>query len=236
LDVPRVSGEWSCRLAEYTLYNQDVKIYTRTGDSGDTGLFDGTRVPKSDPRVAAYGDVDELNAWLGLARAELPDSPRRSADGAPADSSRRSAEGAPADLSRRSAEGAKAEIAPMLDRIQRDLFALGARLADPGRKIAERVTKAAVTAEDISRLESWIDLLESELPPLRRFILAGGSRAGAALHVARTICRRAERSMVSLGAEAFESDLLVYVNRLSDLLFVMARAVNRRAGAAETEW
>jgi cob(I)alamin adenosyltransferase len=200
--VPRVSGECSCRLVEYTLYNQDVKIYTRTGDSGDTGLFDGTRVAKSDPRVAAYGDVDELNAWLGFTRAELADP----------------------------------QIAPMLEQIQRDLFALGARLADPARRIAERVTKAAVTAEDISRLESWIDLLESELPPLRRFILAGGSRAGAALHVARTICRRAERSMVSLGADAFESDLLVYVNRLSDLLFVMARAVNRRAGAAETEW
>ncbi len=191
-----------------------MKIYTRTGDGGDTGLFDGTRVAKSDPRVAAYGDVDELNAWLGLARAELADSPRRSAGGAKAD----------------------AQLAPMLEQIQRDLFALGARLADPARKISGRVTKAAVTAEDISRLENWIDLLESELPPLGRFILAGGCRAGAALHVARTICRRGERSMVALGGDAFESDLLIYINRLSDLLFVMARAVNRRAGAAETEW
>ena len=179
-----------------------MKIYTRTGDGGDTGLFDGTRVAKSDPRVAAYGDVDELNAWLGLARAEL------------------------ADL----------QLEPMLEQIQRDLFALGARLADPARKISGRVTKAAVTAEDISRLENWIDLLESELPPLGRFILAGGCRAGAALHVARTVCRRAERSMVALGGDAFESDLLIYINRLSDLLFVMARAVNRRAAAAETEW
>jgi len=212
--VPRVSGECSCRLVEYTLYNQDVKIYTRTGDGGDTGLFDGTRVAKSDPRVAAYGDVDELNAWLGLARVELADLSRRSAGGAKAD----------------------AQLAPMLEQIQRDLFALGARLADPARKIAGRVTKTAVTAEDISRLEGWIDLLESELPPLRRFILADGCRAGASLHVARTICRRAERSMVSLGSDAFESDLLIYINRLSDLLFVMARAVNRRAGAAETEW
>jgi cob(I)alamin adenosyltransferase len=203
-----------------------VKIYTRTGDGGDTGLFDGTRVPKSDPRVAAYGDVDELNAWLGLARAEVADVSRRSAGGAAADSSRQSAGGAAAD----------AQLAPMLEQIQRDLFALGARLADPAGKIAGRVTKATVTAEDISRLEGWIDLFESELPPLRRFILAGGCRAGAALHVARTICRRAERSMVSLGGDAFESDLLIYVNRLSDLLFVMARAVNRRAGAAETEW
>ena len=183
-------------------HNQDVKIYTRTGDGGDTGLFDGTRVAKCDPRVGAYGDVDELNAWLGFVRAGL----------------------------------AETELTAMLEHIQRDLFALGARLADPAKKIAGRVTKAAVTLEDISRLEGWIDRLESELPPLRRFILAGGSPGGAALHVARTICRRAERAMVSLGRNAFEPELLVYVNRLSDLLFVMARAANHRAGAAETEW
>jgi cob(I)alamin adenosyltransferase len=179
-----------------------VKIYTRTGDSGDTGLFDGTRVAKSDPRVSAYGDIDELNAGLGLARASAVDD----------------------------------QISSMLEQIQRDLFALGARLADPAKKIAGRVTKAAVTPDDIARLEGWIDQLESELPPLRRFILAGGSPGGAALHVARTVCRRAERAMVGLGADAFEPELLVYVNRLSDLLFVMARAVNQRAGATETEW
>ena len=179
-----------------------MKIYTRTGDGGDTGLFDGTRVSKADPRVATYGDVDELNAWLGLVRAA----------------------------------GADDEIGGMLEQIQRDLFALGARLADPARRIAERVTKAAVGSDDITRLEGWIDHLEAELPPLRRFILAGGSDAGASLHVARTVCRRAERAMVALGADAFEPELLVYVNRLSDLLFVMARAVNRRAGVAETEW
>lgn len=179
-----------------------MKIYTRTGDSGDTGLFDGTRVAKSDPRVSAYGDIDELNAWLGLARAS----------------------------------GLDDEISGMLEQVQRDLFALGARLADPSRKIAGRVTKAAVTADDIARLEGWIDALETGLPPLRRFILAGGSPAGAAVHVARTVCRRAERAMVGLGADAFEPELLIYVNRLSDLLFVMARAVNHRAGVAETEW
>jgi len=182
--------------------NQDVKIYTRTGDGGDTGLFDGTRVAKCDPRVGAYGDVDELNAWLGFVRVGLTDP----------------------------------ELTAMLEHVQRDLFGLGARLADPARKIAERVTKAAVTLEDISRLEGWIDRLESELPTLRRFILAGGSPGGAALHVARTVCRRAERAMVSLGRDAFEPELLVYVNRLSDLLFVMARAANHRAGAVETEW
>lgn len=179
-----------------------MKIYTRTGDSGETGLFDGTRVAKSDPRVSAYGDVDELNAWLGLVRAGATDG----------------------------------QLGGMLEQIQRDLFALGARLADPAGRIAARVSKAAVTAQDIVRLEGWIDLLESELTPLRRFILAGGSATGAALHVARTVCRRAERAMVSLGPDAFEPELLTYVNRLSDLLFVMARAANRRAGAAQIEW
>jgi cob(I)alamin adenosyltransferase len=179
-----------------------VKIYTRTGDDGGTGLFDGTRVSKSDPRVAAYGDVDELNAWLGFVRASIDDH----------------------------------DMKTMLERIQRDLFALGARLADPAKRIAERVTKAAVTSQDAARLEEWIDRLESELPPLRQFVLAGGSRIGAALHVARTVCRRAERSIVALGSEAVEPELLIYINRLSDLLFVMARAVNRRAGAPELEW
>ena len=179
-----------------------MKIYTRTGDRGETGLFDGTRVAKSDSRVATYGDVDELNAWLGFVRAGLSDH----------------------------------QLGGMLERIQRDLFALGARLADPTSRIAARVTKAAVTSEDIARLEQWIDELETELPPLRRFILSGGSASGAALHVARTVCRRAERAMVALGPDAVEADLLTYVNRLSDLLFVMARAANRRGGAAESEW
>ena len=124
----------------------------------------------------------------------------------------------------------------MLEQIQRDLFAIGARLADPAHRIGERVAKAAVGDEDIARLEAWIDALEAELPPLQRFILAGGSPSGAALHVARTICRRAERAMVALGPDAFEPELLTYVNRLSDLLFVMARAANQRAGATELEW
>ncbi len=179
-----------------------MKIYTRTGDAGDTGLFDGTRVSKADARVATYGDVDELNAWVGFSRAA----------------------------------GVAEDVGAMLEQIQRDLFAVGARLADPRRRIAERVTKTAVTAADVERLEGFIDRLETELPPLRRFILVGGSPAGASLHVARAVCRRAERAMVALGPEAFEPELLVYVNRLSDLLFVMARAVNRRAGVAETEW
>ena len=179
-----------------------MKIYTRTGDSGDTALFDGTRVPKSDGRVAAYGDIDELNAWLGLVRAHLPEG----------------------------------DVAAQLQQIQRDLFAVGARLADPSHRIAGRVTKAAVSMEDVARLERWIDEFDAVIPPLRRFILAGGTPAGAALHVARTVCRRAERAMVQLGEGAFENELLQYVNRLSDLLFTMARAVNHRAGIAEIEW
>jgi cob(I)alamin adenosyltransferase len=183
-----------------------VKIYTRTGDAGDTGLFDGTRVLKSDPRVATYGDVDELNAWLGLARSMMPHG---------------------------------AELAEMLVRIQRDLFAVGARLADPSHRIAERVSKIEVGPSDIVRLEGWIDMLDSMLPPLRRFILAGGSNAGATLHVARTVCRRAERAMVALRAAddtAVDSSLIVYVNRLSDLLFVMARVANFRDDNPEIEW
>ena len=178
-----------------------MKLYTRTGDAGETSLFDGTRVSKSDSRVDAYGEVDELNAWLGLARASRLDD----------------------DLD--------AEIV----QLQRDLFALGAQLADPADKITDRVTKAALGDNDVARLEQVIDRLEAGLPPLRRFILAGGSPAGAALHVARTVCRRAERRMVALQPPV-DAVLVRYVNRLSDLLFVLAREVNHRAGAAETEW
>jgi cob(I)alamin adenosyltransferase len=179
-----------------------VKIYTRTGDSGETALLGGTRVSKADPRVAAYGDVDELNAWLGFVRADARDG----------------------------------ELAAMIEQIQRELFAVGSRLADPSGAVARRVEKTAVTADDAARLEAWIDRLEGQLPALRRFILAGGSRTGAALHVARTVCRRAERAVVELGAERVEHEILVYLNRLSDLLFVMARAANHRDGAPELEW
>ena len=178
-----------------------MKIYTRTGDTGETSLFDGTRARKSDPRVDAYGDVDELNAWLGLSCASSLD---------------------PA-------------LTEELIHLQRDLFALGAQLADPADKIAARVMKAALGDADVARLEQLIDRLEAELPPLRRFILAGGSPAGAALHVARTVCRRAERRMVSLEPPV-DQVLLRYMNRLSDLLFVVARAVNHRASIPETEW
>lgn len=179
-----------------------MTIYTKTGDTGETSLFDNTRVPKSDPRVDAYGEVDEVNACLGEARAA----------------------------------GVDRDIADALEQIQKDLFALGARLADPAARIAERVTKAVVTEADVGRLERLIDRLDAELPPLRRFVLPGGSAAGAALHRARTVCRRAERRVVALGAAQVEPVVVVYLNRLSDLLFVMARAVNHRAGVPEVEW
>jgi cob(I)alamin adenosyltransferase len=179
-----------------------VKLYTKTGDGGETSLFDGTRVMKNDPRVAAYGDVDELQAVVGIAGAQSTDP----------------------------------ELTAMMVSLQRDLFALGARLADPTHKIAARVTKVAIDDASVVRLEQWIDALDAGLPPLRHFILAGGSPAGATLHLARTVCRRAERSVLSLGGESVEPILLVYLNRLSDLLFVMARAANHRAGVAETEW
>jgi len=178
-----------------------VKIYTRTGDAGETSLFDGTRVQKHDPRVDAYGEVDELNAWLGLARAwQLP-----------------------------------SDLDGDVVHIQKDLFALGAQLADPADRIAARVSKAVIAEEDVARLEALIDRLEDPLPPLRRFILAGGTPAGAAFHVARTVCRRAERRMTAL-APPVDPVLIRYVNRLSDLLFVAARSVNHRAGVPETEW
>ncbi len=179
-----------------------MKIYTRTGDGGETGLFDGTRVPKSDARVDAYGEIDELNALLGVARTLALDS----------------------------------DIDETVAALQRDLFALGARLADPAERIAARVTKATIGQDDVARLESWIDRFEEELPPLRRFILPGGSPAGATLHLARTVCRRAERRIVGLGPEAVEPVLIAYVNRLSDFLFVVARVVNKRGGVSEAEW
>ena len=185
-----------------------MKIYTRTGDSGETSLFGGTRVSKSDPRVDAYGEADELNAFIGFALASLSSRP---------DSAR------------------FADLSEALVQIQRDLFALGARLADPGERISARVTKAALHDADVDRLEQLIDRLETDLPPLAHFILAGGIEAGAALHIARAVCRRAERRIVTL-QPPIDEVLIRYVNRLSDLLFVMARSVNHRAGAAETKW
>jgi cob(I)alamin adenosyltransferase len=178
-----------------------MTLYTRTGDAGETSLFDGRRVSKADVRVDAYGDVDELNAWLGFALAS----------------------------------GLDADLDDLVRHVQRDLFALGAQLADPGDKLAARVTKAVIVDADVARLEAAIDRLEAELPPLRRFILAGGTASGSVLHVCRTVCRRAERRIVSVQPPV-DPVLFRYVNRLSDLLFVVARAVNHRARVPEREW
>jgi cob(I)alamin adenosyltransferase len=158
-------------------------------------------VSKADPRVDAYGEVDELSAWLGQVRAIRVDS----------------------------------DLDAALAHIQRDLFALGAQLADPSDKLAPRVSKAFIVDADVERLERLIDQVESKLPPLTRFVLAGGSPAGAALHIARTVCRRAERRIVSL-APPVDAVLIRYMNRLSDLLFVFARGVNHRSGVPEVEW
>jgi cob(I)alamin adenosyltransferase len=181
-----------------------LRIYTRTGDEGDTGLFGGGRVPKDHPRVEAYGDVDELNAAIGLARS--------------------------------------IELMPRIDEVlaplQRDLFAIGALLATPDHaKMAEQLAKARIDEERIAQLERAIDAAEAELEPLTAFILPGGTPKAAALHVARTVCRRAERRVVRLAAEVELPGLaVIYLNRLSDLLFVLARLANTRAGAGEVTW
>jgi cob(I)alamin adenosyltransferase len=183
-----------------------LRIYTRTGDAGDTGLFGGGRVPKNHPRVEAYGDVDELNAAIGFARSIE-------------------------QMSR---------IDEVLVPIQRDLFALGALLATPDReKMRQHLEKARVDEERIGQLERAIDDGDRELEPLRSFIVPGGSPKAAALHLARTICRRAERRVVSLtdsGIDEIPQVVVIYLNRLSDLLFTLARVANRRAGAGEVTW
>jgi cob(I)alamin adenosyltransferase len=180
------------------------RIYTRTGDDGRTALFGGDRVTKDDVRVAAYGDVDELNAVIGAARS--------------------------------------AEMMPRIDEvlapIQRDLFAIGALLATPHpEEHRKQLEKARITDRRISQLEQAIDDGEAELEPLKAFILPGGTPKASALHVARTVCRRAERSVVRLRATSEVPQIVVvYLNRLSDLLFVLARVANRRAGAGEVTW
>ncbi len=180
-----------------------MKIYTRTGDEGDTSLFDGSRVPKDDPRVRAYGEVDELNAALGLA-ASLAGHP---------------------------------PVLELLRVVERDLFRLGGQLANPTLQSPKKVAKSELPEGRVEALEKAIDALEETLPPLRRFILPGGSRGGAALHLARAVCRRAERAVVSLGRESEVNPLVIrYLNRLSDYLFVAARAENRLAGEPEIEW
>lgn len=181
-----------------------MKIYTKTGDRGETGLFGGGRVPKDHVRVEAYGEIDELNAVLGLVRALEP-MPR---------------------------------IDELVIPIQRDLFSIGALLATPDpAKMESQLAKARLDDRRIAELEQAIDDCERELEPLRAFIVPGGTAKAAALHLARTVCRRAERRVVALAhSEAVPELVLRYLNRLSDLLFVLARVANRRAGSAEVSW
>jgi cob(I)alamin adenosyltransferase len=186
------------------MVNAPMKIYTKTGDKGGTRLFDGSQVRKNDLRVETYGQVDELNALIGVVAALLQDN----------------------------------ELHERLLDIQRDLFSLGAGLADPrspghqGKKEKGKIDPSRVRA-----LEDAIDKFESELPPLRKFILPGGAPAGALLHVARTVCRRAERRVVELAGNADVDPMCVeYLNRLSDFLFVLARLVNQRQGQQEIPW
>ncbi|WP_145342184.1 cob(I)yrinic acid a,c-diamide adenosyltransferase [Rosistilla ulvae] len=179
-----------------------MKIYTRTGDAGKTGLFAGPRVAKDDLRIEAFGTVDELNSVLGIVRSH------------------------PLDV----------DIAEQLERVQADLFTVGARLATTQ---PERLTIRLVDEQDVARLENWIDAHEASLPELTHFILPGGDIAAANVHHARTVGRRAERHVVGL-CHAYPEDgyeaVVVYLNRLSDYLFVVARAINHRAGIREPIW
>jgi cob(I)alamin adenosyltransferase len=179
-----------------------VKIYTKTGDQGETGFFGGGRVKKDDARIAAYGDVDELNAFVGLVRSANPDT----------------------------------AVDAILKSIQNDLFDLGAVLATPESKNLEG--KGSFVGErEIANLEREIDRMEKDLTPLKTFILPGGSETAAHLHIARTVCRRAERSVVTLaGREKIGAEIVTYLNRLSDFLFVLARWVNFKQGVADVEW
>jgi len=180
-----------------------VKIYTRTGDTGDTGLFGGGRVQKDTLRVEAYGTVDELNAALGVVLATQVEMP----------------------------------LSGILQRIQTELFELGADLATPPDSSARANSIVRFKEHPVAVLESEIDTLEAKLEPLMTFILPGGSAAGAGLHLARTICRRAERRTVTLArAENVSPPIIPYLNRLSDLLFVMARFANVQAQVPEQKW
>lgn len=182
-----------------------MRIYTKTGDAGETSLMGGSRVAKDHVRVCAYGDVDETNAAIGLARVV-----------------------APADFSD-----------ALLSEIQRDLFTIGGALATPApERLKEgQRTKVVMDHARIEALEGAIDAVETELEPLKTFVLPGGTPKAAALHFARTVCRRAERAVVHLARqEPVAGEVLVYLNRLSDLLFVLARLANKRSGVPDVAW
>jgi cob(I)alamin adenosyltransferase len=181
-----------------------MRIYTRTGDDGSTGLFGGGRVPKDDDRVAAYGDVDELNAAIGAVRATEPGG----------------------------------FFDPVLQTIQRDLFSIGGQLATPDpSRVAKAIEKAELSTSRVSEFERIMDEADSVLLPLRAFVLPAGTPKAVALHLARTVCRRAERSAVRLSRSAdVPGAFLIYLNRLSDLLFTLARLANHRAGVGDVTW
>jgi cob(I)alamin adenosyltransferase len=181
-----------------------MKIYTRTGDDGTTALFGGGRVPKDDVRVAAYGEVDELNAVVGAVRATEP----------------------------------TAFFDSLFESIQRDLFSIGGQLATPDpSRVAKALEKAELSMGRISEFERIMDEAELELLPLRSFVLPAGTPKAVALHQARTVCRRAERSVVHLARSSDVPALfLTYLNRLSDLFFTLARLANHRAGVSDVIW
>jgi cob(I)alamin adenosyltransferase len=182
-----------------------MKIYTRTGDDGSTGLFGGPRVAKDDERIEAYGTVDELNAAIGIVRST----------------------------------GVDDEIDSQLETIQSELFSIGAELATPN---PEQHQMRIIGNKHISQLEQSIDYHQQELPELKQFILPVGNSATTSMHLARSICRRAERRVIALAGQMSQSDspisndLVVYLNRLSDLMFVLARKINHAAGDSETVW
>ena len=184
-----------------------MKIYTKTGDEGDTGLLGGVRVAKTHPAVVACGDIDETNCWIGLVMTH---------------------------------ESVNDPVRKCLTAIQHRLFDAGAIVAASATDSTATRSGPAIEAAEIAMLEAWIDQFDGALPPLEAFILPGGSRSGGELHLARTVCRRAERSVVAwLGDADCATDLspvLIFLNRLSDLLFVLARCVNDAHGHPETRW
>lgn len=180
-----------------------MKIYTKTGDKGETGLFGGKRVQKSSIRITAYGTIDELNAALGLALCYIQNE----------------------------------KVKTIVQKLQHQLFVVGADLATPLEIESKNISIPRVSAEEIKVAETAIDSFEKELEPLQYFILPGGSKAAAQLHVARTICRRAEREVVLLAQqEEINQNIVIFTNRISDLLFVLSRIENKTSGIPDQKW
>ena len=184
-----------------------MKIYTKTGDKGETSLYGGTRVSKAAARVESYGTLDELNAFIGLAKAEISDE----------------------------------KVLSQLQKIQFDLFTVGSEAATPTDKLllanGKNRLDLMISEEEISELEYWMDDLDASLEPLQFFILPSGGKAAASIHVCRTVCRRAERAMVHLNeTEEVRPELIKYLNRLSDYLFILARYISKISGEKEEYW